>query len=122
MHTGRKIKLLRTLKNLTQEELAEKINKTRALVSHIEQTGKVNHYTLTVILKALNISFADFENFSDKGLLKANSTHYAINEELTILRDKIEHYQKENELLKKLIDSQKKTIDVLEDKKRGRKG
>lgn len=120
MHTGKKIKLLRTIKNLTQEELAEKINKTRALVSHIEQTGKVNHYTLTFILKALNISFADFENFNDKEVLKGATVRFASNEELNVLKDKIEQYQKENSLLKDLVDSQKKIIEALEYKK-GRK-
>jgi transcriptional regulator with XRE-family HTH domain len=47
MHTGKKIKLLRNIKNITQEELAEKINKTRALVSHIEKTGKVKINRMT---------------------------------------------------------------------------
>jgi transcriptional regulator with XRE-family HTH domain len=120
MHTGKKIKLLRTIKNLTQEELAEKINKTRALVSHIEQTGKVNHYTLTLILKVLNISFPDFENFNDKEILKGSSVLYASSEELIVLKDKIENYQKENALLKDLVDSLKKIIEALE-YKNGRK-
>lgn len=121
MHTGKKIRLLRNIKNLTQEELAEKINKTRALVSHIEQTGKVNHYTHTVILKALNISLADFEAFNDKEVLKSTTAPYVLSEELNALKNKIEHYQKENSLLKELINSQKKIIEVLENKKKGRK-
>ncbi len=121
MHTGKKIKLLRSIKNLTQEELAVKVNKTRALVSHIEQTGKVNHYTLTLILKALAISFADFEAFDEKEVLKSPSTFYATNEELNLLKDKIEQYQKENNLLKDLVDSQKKIIANLEYTKKGRR-
>lgn len=121
MHIGKKIKLLRTIKNLTQEDLAEKINKTRALVSHIEQTGKVNHYTHTLILKALNISFADFEDFNDKEILKSNIIPSISAEEVSALKNKMEHYQKENFLLKELIDSQKKIIEVLENKKKGRK-
>ena len=122
MHTGKKIKLLRTIKNLTQEELAEKINKTRALISHIEQTGKVNHYTLTAILKTFNVSFTYFENFDDKEVLNhTTSLPYDENNELNVLKDRIEHYQKENSLLKDLIDSQKKIIETLEHKKKDRK-
>ena len=94
MHSGKKIKLLRNLKNISQEQLGEKINKTRALVSHIEQSGKVNHYTLTSILKVLNISHT---------------------------LDKIEYLQKENDLLKNLVDSQKKLIEALGEKRNRRK-
>jgi len=46
MHLGKKIKLARVSKSLTQQELADLIHKTRPLISHIEQTGKVNPYTL----------------------------------------------------------------------------
>ena len=118
MHTGKKIRLLRNIKGFTQEELAKKINKTRALLSHIEQTGKVNHYTLTAILKALNISLTDFEAFNGNEVLKGTAYPIAANEELTALKDKMEHYQKENNLLKELVDSQKKVIDALENKKK----
>ena len=121
MHTGKKIRLLRSIRNFTQEALAKKINKTRALLSHIEQTGKANHYTLTTILKALNISLTDFEAFNGTEVLKGTAYPFAIGEELNILRDKIEHYQNENTLLKDLVDSQKKVLAVLEKKKTGNK-
>ena len=117
MHTGKKIRLLRSIKNFTQDELAEKINKTRALVSHIEQTGKVNHYTLTAILRALNISHTEFENFTGNDVLTAKAT----NDEIKDLQNKIENCQKENDLLKALVESQKKVIAALEYKKSVRK-
>ena len=47
------------VKGITQAELAEKINKTRALVSHVEQTGQVNYFTLSAIAQALEINFDD---------------------------------------------------------------
>lgn len=121
MHTGKKIKLLRTLKNLTQEELAEKINKTRALISHIEQTGKVNHYTLLSILKVLDVSLPYFEDLDENGVLASTTPGYTANNELNILKEKVEHYQKENSLLKELINSQKKIIKTLELKKKDKK-
>lgn len=112
MLVGKKIKLLRAIKGLTQDELADKINKTRALVSHIEQTGKVNNYTLNAIIKALGISADDFEKFDGKNSLRPYNT--VENEEAHILKERIEHYQKENKALKELIASQKKIIAILE--------
>ena len=120
MHIGKKIKMLRALKGLTQNELAGKINKTRALVSHIEQTGKVNNYTLTAILKALNITLDDFEKFDNKEAVKAKSYNIDESDELNILKERIESYQKENKALKELIISQKKIISILE-KNKGKK-
>ena len=74
MYIGKKIKLLRTMRGLTQEELAKKINKTRALVSYSEQTGKINHYTLQAILKALGVSEEEFEGFKGKiGMVQEES-------------------------------------------------
>ncbi|MBK7965004.1 MAG: helix-turn-helix transcriptional regulator [Bacteroidetes bacterium] len=58
--------MIRGLRGLTQEQLASKINKTRAMVSNIEQTGKVNHYTLLSILKALSITENDLDRFDGK--------------------------------------------------------
>jgi transcriptional regulator with XRE-family HTH domain len=49
MLTGKKIKLLRQIHGYTQEELASIIGRTRALVSHIEQSDKV----------ALNLKLTD---------------------------------------------------------------
>jgi transcriptional regulator with XRE-family HTH domain len=116
MHTGEKIKIVRNLRNITQMELAEKINKTRALVSHIEQTGKVNHYTLVKILKVLKISEEDFENLEPKEILSQNITNkntYELEQELSIVKDKLEHYQKANETLQDLVNAQKSIIASL---------
>jgi transcriptional regulator with XRE-family HTH domain len=55
MHIGLKIKLARIAKGFTQQDLADKIFKTRPLVSHIEQTGNVNSKTLEEIKKVLDI-------------------------------------------------------------------
>ena len=120
MQIGKKIKMLRALKGFTQNELAGKINKTRALVSHIEQTGKVNNYTLTAILKALNITSEDFEKFDNKEVVKAKPYGSHSDDELNILKERVENYQKENKTLKELIASQKKIISIIE-KSKGKK-
>ncbi len=115
MQAGKKIKVLRAIKGLTQDDLANKINKTRALVSHIEQTGKVNNYTLNAILKVLGMTPDEFEKFDAKETLKPYKFE---KEEVEILKERVEHYQKENKALKDLILSQKKVIAMLERKKK----
>jgi predicted urease superfamily metal-dependent hydrolase len=85
------------------------------LVSHIEQTGKINHHTLLAILKVLGISPDEFEKFDTKESLKPYKN--AENNAADVLKEKIEHYKKENKALKDLILSQKKLIAVLESKK-----
>lgn len=119
MHNGKKIKLLRTYKNLTQEGLAEKINKTRGLVSSIERSGKTNHYTLLDILKVLDISEEEFDLFnpSTNPTKQKHNNSYLENEEICLLKEKLEQYQKENNLLKNMIEYQKTIIEMIEDKK-----
>ena len=68
IHKGRKIRILRVMRGITQNELSDRISKTRALVSYIEGTGKVNHYTLQEILKALDVSAEEFEAFEGSPL------------------------------------------------------
>lgn len=107
------------MRGLTQEELAKKINKTRALVSYAEQTGKINHYTLQTILKALGVSEEEFEGFKGKiGMVQEElgADQYG-NKELSHLKHNLEHCQKENEALKELVASQKKIIGMLEKQK-----
>lgn len=113
MHKGEKIKLIRQLKGLTQEELAQKINKTRSMVSSIEQTGKVNHYTLLSILKVLSISEEDLHAFDGKKITNSDSGK----NEVALLKEKLENALKEIETLKELVKSQKKLIGVLERRK-----
>ncbi len=120
MHIGEKIKMVRRLRSLTQEELSNKINKTRAAISFIEQTGKVNHYTLKAILKILNISEDDLLNFDHKAILMREPT--ASSEynkaENDSLKTKIESLTKEMNTLKALVKSQKKLIAMLEKHKK----
>ncbi len=120
MHIGEKIKRIRSGKGLTQEKLASKVNLTRSMISHIEQTGKVNHYTLVAIVKALNITEKYLHNFDD--------SHFSANEndstvefnktETELLRQKLERMQNEIKVLKDLIKSQKKIIHMLERKRK----
>lgn len=100
---------------MTQQDLADKVNKTRALISYIEKKGKVNQYTLTEILDALGISQHEFDEFdiSDKVIHATPSKKHAVSEEIALLKEKVQIYQKENKILKDLAETQKKVIASL---------
>lgn len=113
MHVGRKIKLVRIAKGLTQQGLADKIGKTRPLVSSIEQTGIVNVHTLRDICKALDI---DQEEVDQIGSINDPMFPYSgkkIKEIEEQLRAEIKKLKSENEMLKDLAESQKDLIKFL---------
>ncbi|HWY10316.1 MAG TPA: helix-turn-helix transcriptional regulator [Bacteroidia bacterium] len=107
MHIGTKIKIARITKGLTQEELASKINKTRPLVSHIEQTGKANIYTLKKICSVLSIDIDE--------LHEANEPKIGYN------KDEIKRLKDEILLLRELVNSQKEIITELKEKYKRKK-
>ena len=113
MHLGFKIKVARIAKGFTQQDLADKINKTRPLISHIEQTGKVNSYTLTKICKALQIDTFTLENMvNEKGM-----PYFSGKEgDPGFYKEEIKRLNGEIELLKELISSQKEVIISLREK------
>lgn len=104
MHIGVKIKIARITKGLTQEDLALKINKTRPLVSHVEQTGKVNSETLKKICAALGTNVSELQN---------NETSEPKN---TYSKEEIKRLKEEISLLKELVSSQKEIITELKQK------
>jgi transcriptional regulator with XRE-family HTH domain len=107
MHLGLKIKIARIGKSLTQEQLAEKINKTRPLISSIEQTGKVNHYTLKKICKVLNLDINALENSSAEPELSYNTPNQ------NDLENRLNQMTLELSYLKNLVESQKDLISSL---------
>jgi transcriptional regulator with XRE-family HTH domain len=117
MHYGEKIKLLRHLNGMNQEDIAAKIGRTRALISHIEQTGKVHHETLLQIIKLFNISEEEFRDFKGEDIKISNSKDQVKAEiELAELKENVERIKKENKILKDLVESQKEIINLLKDK------
>lgn len=111
MDIGQKIKVLRAEKGISQQKLADLINKTRTLVSHIEVTSKVNFYTLTEIANALGVSISHFTNESTSDLIvKESDTEYSN------LSEKIKKLERENELLNEIIQHQKEIISQLKER------
>jgi len=114
MHIGRKIKVARVSKGLTQQDLAEKINKTRPLISHIEQTGKISAYTLNKISAVLNIDFNDVEQIFADG----KGHHTSKKHDVEALKSENDRLRKEMEILRDLIESQKDVIKGLKEKRK----
>ncbi len=108
MHLGIKIKVVRLSKGLTQQELADKINKTRPLISHIEQTGKANHQTLLLISKALDISLEEIETIINEPAKKGKGKNRQID-----LQEEVDRLREENLTLRELVRSQKDVIEIL---------
>lgn len=108
MHLGLRIKVARISRKITQAELAERISKTRPLISSIEQTGKVNFYTLKKICDVLGLdidvltqSTEDLGVFTYKGGTDSAS------------KEKIKNLEQEVDYLKRLVESQTDLINAL---------
>lgn len=114
MNLGLKIKLARIAAGLTQEELAVKINKTRPLISYIEQTGKAGNDTLMAISRVLNMSDLITAGESNPGYGVSVNQSAGGNEQL---HETIKSLETQIELLKGIIESQKQTIKLLEERK-----
>lgn len=102
-------------KGYTQQELAEKINRTRPLVSHIERTGKANHYTLRAICGVLGINPEGIENTD---ALAENPVSVPADREALMLRMENRLLRQEIATLKELVASQKHFIRLLLEKEK----
>ncbi len=111
MDIGKKIKILRAKRGLNQQQLADLINKTRTLISHVEITSKVNFYTLNEIAKALDVPVSHFTDDNNSENIVKEST-----EEYSNLSEKIRKLERENELLNEIIQNQKEIITQLKEK------
>lgn len=118
MKAGKKIKLIRLLKGFTQKELAHEIGKTRALLSHIEKTDKINHETLLLILKALKITENDFDLFDEETVnnIVIKKSEKPEDDTMKKLHEELIFIKKENILLQEIIQAQKELINVLKKK------
>ena len=109
VHIGKGIKKHRQLKGLTQQDLADKIGKTQALISSFEKSGIINKYTLQEIAEALSISV---ENLHSDDILNESQV---ISKELQ--KEKYyTHLLEEIEYLKAIVNNQLNIIQALSKK------
>jgi transcriptional regulator with XRE-family HTH domain len=118
MHIGKRIKMARVSKELTQQELAELIHKTRPLISSIEQTGHANIHTLEKICEVLDL---DIEALK-QDIYEPQGTYGRSSGRLEKLEQENVQLKKEIERLQELADSQKERIALLKEKIDNRKG
>jgi transcriptional regulator with XRE-family HTH domain len=114
MHIGLKIKMVRIAKGISQQELADLINRTRPLISHIEQTGQVNEKTLDTICKSLKISGNDLDGFVNE----PKNSYKSYKQSNTTVFDEIDLLKEEIKILKDLVQSQKEIIEMLKSKRK----
>src|SRR5665213_642320 len=107
MHIGKKIRVARVRKEMTQEQLAEKIGKTRPLISQIESTGKVKTGTLKQICKVLGIDLddAEFHSFFEEHEIYQRLPKSTTKDE--------EAMERELKTLRALVAAQKEIIEHL---------
>ena len=104
--------MARIARQFTQQDLAERIHRTRPLISHIEQTGNVHPETLKKICQVLNLTYDQLNKVGESSL----SYHPAVDEEISKLKEEIEKLERENSLLREIKDFQKNKIEELERK------
>lgn len=113
MHIGKAIKNLRQLADLTQQQLAESIGRTKGLICQIEKTGKINYYTLAKIAKILKTSPEKIEQY-EQSLAEPNKITKNTPSQNKL--PELEFLRLENQYLKEQIVLLKKNIILLERK------
>jgi transcriptional regulator with XRE-family HTH domain len=63
MHSGKTLKLLRQYKDISQKELALRINKSQETISNWEKHEYLDGEILDLLLKALKINREEWERF-----------------------------------------------------------
>lgn len=114
MNLGKKIKMARQFRGLTQDQLAEKIGKTRPLISQIEVNGKVNAYTLQKICDELDL---DIDQFNGDAFFELAAT---FSKKKSSKNKFAEENSGELEALRELVKIQKEMIESLK-KRLGKK-
>lgn len=106
-HIGKHIQKLREAADMSQDQLAEKIGKSKSLISFVENKGKVSDKTLDLIAKALKVPFDNLKVFPiiDLESQKQSQDQYKL---------RISELERETELLRSIIDKQEKIIELME--------
>jgi transcriptional regulator with XRE-family HTH domain len=108
-HLGEKLKKIRVLHGMSQEDLAKAIGKTRSLISHLETSGNVNKYTLQEIATALKTDTSAIENFNFENVHILRD----LNPKTDFNKDEIQRLKEEIIDLKATIKEQWKVIQNL---------
>jgi transcriptional regulator with XRE-family HTH domain len=128
MELGEKVSLMRTLKGLTQEEMATKLNMSVTGYAKIERgESKLQNPRLEKIVEVLGIELTDLLNFDAQNVFRAsfhdqcsnNSQNLYINsaieltQELEKMRVKLNAKDREVELLSEQVNQLKEIIVLM---------
>jgi len=126
MELCEKVGVMRTLKGLTQEEMAAKLDMSPTGYAKIERgETKLQIHRLEKIAEVLEMELKDLVSFDEKMIFKGSfhgknvQCQYYINsaveltQELENMRVKLEAKDKENQLLQEQIAQLKEIIDLM---------
>jgi len=129
MELCEKVGVMRTLKGLTQEEMAAKLDMSPTGYAKIERgETKLQIHRLEKIAEVLEMELKDLVSFDEKMIFKGSfhgknvQCQYYINsaveltQELENMRVKLEAKDKENQLLQEQIAQLKEIIDLMKSK------
>lgn len=124
MNQGEKIRKRRQELDLTQAELGTMVGQTRAHISYIEKTGRVNYHTYQAIAKALGLSTEYYshkmaqigdtiQTVAESPTMFQRVQDGALSMENTMLRKEVNSLKQIVELQKMVIEMLKKELEVL---------
>lgn len=123
MNQGEKIRKRRVELDLTQAELGAMVGQTRAHISYIEKTGRVNYNTYQAIAKALGLSteYHSYKNPTPESASIAGESvqlfqkvqENTVGMENTMLRKEVNSLKQIVELQKMVIEMLKKELEGL---------
>ena len=122
------IKLIRDIKNLSQEELADGLAITQSAYARFEKGGKkIDYKIIEGIAKLFEMDIEELiyfhkREYSKRGItkdvIKEGKEQYKVQKDTRLLLAKIKHLEKVNDMLTKQIEDKDKIIDLLSTKKR----
>jgi transcriptional regulator with XRE-family HTH domain len=111
MKIGCKVRMIRTLKGFSQSFMAEKLNLSQEGYSYIENKQKViNNEMIKKIADLLEVTIDEIQDFNPNIFFNHNNSENATG----VLGYNINYSEKESLLIKNLIESMDKTIELLE--------
>jgi len=119
VNQGEKIRRRRQELGLTQAALGAMVSQTRAHISYIEKTGRVNYNTYQAIAKALGMSthYVSPKELASEGLSSVNEPeplqYYQSSSSENTLTTENAHLRKEIHSFKQIVELQKMVIELL---------
>jgi transcriptional regulator with XRE-family HTH domain len=114
MQLGEKVSLMRTLKGLTQEDMAAKLNMSVTGYAKIERgETKLQNPRLEKIAEALGIELKDLLNFDEKNIFSASFHDQCLQHSQNIYINSAIELTQELEKMRVMLEAKDKEISLL---------